>query len=124
MSNDDRPVLGISMGDPGGIGPEIAAKALDQSEIYDIAQPLVVGDFRVMRDVLRFSGLKQTLNPIQKIQDARFVHGAIDILDMNNMPLDRLQYKQATPEQGKASFEYVAKNIELALNGEIDGTVT
>jgi 4-hydroxythreonine-4-phosphate dehydrogenase len=124
MQSSKRPILGISVGDPGGIGPEITAKALNQSDIYDAVQPLVVGDSRVMEDALRFTDVKLTLNPIQEIQDARFVHGMLDILDINNMPMDRLRYKKVTPDQGKASFEYVAKNIELALNGEIDGTVT
>ena len=40
------------------------------------------------------------------------------------MPLENLRYKQVTPEQGRASFEYVAKVIELALAGRIHGTVT
>jgi 4-hydroxythreonine-4-phosphate dehydrogenase len=77
-----------------------------------------------MEDVLRFTDVKLALNPIQKITNARFEHGILDILDMHNMPMDRLRYKQVTPEQGKASFEYVSKIIELALKGEIDGTVT
>ena len=42
MSNDKRPVLGISIGDPGGIGPEITAKALNQKKIYELTRPLVV----------------------------------------------------------------------------------
>ncbi len=124
MQSSYRPILGISMGDPGGIGPEITAKALSQSEIYDLAQPIVVGDFRVLEDVLTYTDVKLALNPIQKIANARFVHGTLDILDMNNMPMDRLRYKKVTPEQGNASFEYVAKIIELAMEGEIDGTVT
>jgi 4-hydroxythreonine-4-phosphate dehydrogenase len=119
-----RPVLGISMGDPGGIGPEITAKALYQREIYDLARPLVVGDLKVMENVLGFTDVKLALNPIRKISAARFQHGTLDLLDLNNMPIDRLRYKQVTPEQGNASFGYVSKVIELALAGEIDGTVT
>ena len=124
MSADTRPVLGISMGDPGGIGPEITAKALNEKKIYELARPLVVGDYRVMEDVLRFTDLKLTLNPVRKVEDARGVHGSIDILDLKNMPLDRLKYKQVTAAQGRASFEYVAKLIDLAMQRKIDGTVT
>ena len=124
MERGSRPILGISMGDPGGIGPEITAKALNQEEIYDLARPLVVGDFQVMQGVLGFTDVRLALNPIQKITDARFEYGILDILDMNNMPMDRLRYKQVTPEQGNAAFEYVSKIIELALEGAIDGTVT
>jgi len=124
MSHDARPVLGISAGDPGGIGPEITVKALNLKEIYDVSRPLAVADLRVMRDALRFSGADLTLNAVQRVQDARFAHGTLDILDIQNMPLDRLRYKEVTAEQGRASYEYVARVIELAMSGEIDGTVT
>ena len=66
MSDDKRPVLGITIGDPGGIGPEITAKALNEKKIYELSRPVVVGDYRVMEDVLRFTNLKLTLNPIGK----------------------------------------------------------
>ena len=36
MPQSQKPLLGITMGDPGGIGPEICAKALDESDIYRI----------------------------------------------------------------------------------------
>ena len=124
MSNDKRPIIGISVGDPGGIGPEITAKALAGEDIYDLCRPLVVADSGFMEDVLRFTGLKLSPHPVQRIGDARFVAGILDVLDMHNMPLEHLKYKTVTPEQGRASFEYVAKVIELAMSKEIDGTVT
>ncbi len=39
-----RPIIGITMGDPSGIGPEIIIKALSDSSIYEICQPVVLGD--------------------------------------------------------------------------------
>lgn len=124
MATDSRPVLGISAGDPGGIGPEIAVKALNRADIYDICRPLVVADARFMEDVIRFTNVPLSLNRITRPQDGLFIHGTMDILHMANMDPDRLNYKQVVPEQGQASFEYVVKIIELALNIEIDGTVT
>jgi 4-hydroxythreonine-4-phosphate dehydrogenase len=124
MATDSRPVLGISAGDPGGIGPEIAVKALNRADIYDICRPLVVADARFMEDVIRFTNVPLSLNRITRPQDGLFIHGTMDILHMANMDPDRLNYKQVVPEQGQASFEYVVKIIELALNKEIDGTVT
>jgi 4-hydroxythreonine-4-phosphate dehydrogenase len=124
MSEDKRPILGISIGDPGGIGPEITAKALNEKRIYELARPLVVGDYRVMADVLRFTDVKLTLNPVGEAREASGLHGTMDILDLKNMPIDRLRYKEVTSDQGRASFEYVAKVIELALAKKIDGTVT
>ena len=124
MNDDKRPILGISIGDPGGIGPEITAKALSEKRLYELARPLVVGDYRIMADVLKFTDVKLTLNVVNEAQDTRGLHGTMDILDLKNMPLERLRYKEVTPDQGRASFEYVAKVIELALEKKIDGTVT
>jgi 4-hydroxythreonine-4-phosphate dehydrogenase len=124
MRGDHRPILGISIGDPGGIGPEITAKALNLKEIYDISRPLAVADYGVMQDALKFSDVDLTINAVQNVRDARFAHGTMDILDMANMPLDHLRPQKISPEQGKASFEYVVRVIELAMKGEIDGTVT
>jgi 4-hydroxythreonine-4-phosphate dehydrogenase len=124
MIVDSRPVLGISVGDPGGIGPEITAKALYHKDIYEVCCPLVVADAGVIEDVLAFTGLPLKLKKIAKPQDGLFEHGTMDILHMPNMKTDRLRYKEVTPEQGHASFEYVAKIIELALRRDIGGTVT
>jgi len=124
MSVEERPILGISMGDPGGIGGEVTAKALDQREIYEVCRPLVVGDARVMEDVLRFTGLPLKLNTVDRPGEGLYQHGIMDILHMATMDPARLRYKQVTAEQGQASYEYVAAVIDLALRGEIDGTVT
>lgn len=121
---DRLPIVGISMGDPGGIGPEICAKALAERDIYRICRPLVVGDARVIADAVRFSGLELRTAPCRRVSEARFSHGTIDVFDLENLPLEKLRHKQVTAEQGKASFEYVAKVIELARAGEIDATVT
>ena len=115
MTADERPILGISVGDPGGIGPEVTAKALDHKDIYELCRPLAVGDARVMEDVLRFTKLNMRLNVVDKPGDGLYQFGTVDILHMANMDLAHLRYKQVTPEQGQASFEYVAKIIDLAL---------
>jgi 4-hydroxythreonine-4-phosphate dehydrogenase len=124
MSVRERPILGISVGDPGGIGPEVTAKALDQREIHGVCRPLVVADARVMENVLRLTGLALNLNTIDRPTEGLYQHGSMDILHMANMDPDRLRYKRVTAEQGQASFEYVTTVIDLALKGEIDGTVT
>lgn len=124
MSEDTRPILGISTGDPGGIGPEIFAKALNEEDIYTHCRPLLVADSEIVEDVLGFIDVKLEINPVKHVRDALFQHGTIDVLDMENLPVNLLRYKEVTADQGKASFEYVAKVIELATKNEIDGTVT
>lgn len=120
----NRPIVGISSGDPGGIGPEVTAKALDRPEIYALCRPLVVSDAAVMRDAVHRAGLNLAVNAVSSPDEGKYEHGIIDVLDMGGLPEGELRYKTATAAQGKASFAYIAKNIELAMAGKIDATVT
>jgi 4-hydroxythreonine-4-phosphate dehydrogenase len=122
--NSHRPLLAITMGDPGGIGPEVCAKALALEEVYAVCRPLVVGDVAIVEDVIRLCGLTLGVHAVDQPAQGRYQRGVIDVLDLHNMALDQLRYGQVTPEHGKASFEYVAKAIELALRGAVDATVT
>ena len=51
----ERPIVGISMGDPFGNGPEITVKALNDPEVYKTCKPLVVGDRSCMEYALAVS---------------------------------------------------------------------
>ncbi|MCG6861134.1 MAG: 4-hydroxythreonine-4-phosphate dehydrogenase PdxA, partial [Chromatiaceae bacterium] len=124
MSETYRPLLGISMGDPGGIGPEICVKALDTPAVYDTCRPLVVGDAEIVRDAVRFCSLELEVSPCDRAAEGGYHPGAIDVLDLDNLPLSALKLGTVTAAQGRASFEYVARVIALALAGEVDGTVT
>jgi 4-hydroxythreonine-4-phosphate dehydrogenase len=124
MSETYRPLIGISMGDPGGIGPEICAKALVSSSIYALCRPLVIGDARILRDAVRFCGLDLQVGVCDRPSEGSYSQGAIDILDLQNLSLSELKLGAVTAAQGKASFEYVAKVVALALAREVDGTVT
>ena len=122
--NNARPIVGISVGDPGGIGPEVTVKALASPKVFEQCRPLVIGDASVVRDALRFTGLNLSVNAIASPEQGIYKPGVVDVLDMGNMPIDQVRYGVVTPQQGKASFEYIAKNIELAMTCHIDATVT
>jgi len=120
----ERPLLGITIGDPGGIGPEICAKALNDPDIYTICRPLLIGDAAIMANAVSFCNLDLNINGCQDVSDGRFIPGTLDVLDLGNMPLAQLKHKTVTPAQGKAAFEYIDTVIRLALDKKIDGTVT
>ena len=48
-----RPIVGITMGDPFGNGPEITVRALADKSIYEKCAPIVVGDRRSMEYALK-----------------------------------------------------------------------
>ena len=119
-----RPLLGISVGDPGGIGPEVTVKALALKEIYTICRPLVVSDFGLMENALQIADAQLELNRVSSPTNGRYELGRIDVLDMRNVDMSKLVHKKVIIENGRACFDYIKKVIELALAGEIDGTVT
>ncbi len=128
---DKRPIIGITMGDPAGCGPEITIKALYQKDIYDRCRPLVVGDARVLDDAIKILTRTGFLKAeeivtrrVSSVSEARFVYGTIDVLHMDLVDMDQLQYGVLSPMCGKAAYLCVEKVIALAMAGQVDATVT
>lgn len=122
--NEQRPILGITMGDPASIGPEVAAKAFANHEIYNTCRPLVVGDARVIEDAVRFCGLDLKVNAVKAVSQAEFLPGQIDVYDLENVDLAELKKGEMSAMAGNVAFQTVVETINLAMKGEIDGTVT
>jgi 4-hydroxythreonine-4-phosphate dehydrogenase len=119
-----RPVLGITMGDPAGIGPEIAAKALAQPEVRDKARPLVIGDARVMANAARIAHLGQTVRPISRASEATFAPDRIEVLDLQNADPAAFTVGRVSAVCGRAAYEYIERGVQLCQEGAIAGIVT
>jgi 4-phospho-D-threonate 3-dehydrogenase / 4-phospho-D-erythronate 3-dehydrogenase len=122
--NNELPIIGISMGDPAGIGPEIAAKALAKKEVYEICRPLITGDASVMEQAVNIAKVNLQVRSIAKVSEAKFSYGVIDVVDLKDVDVNRLEHGKVSAMAGKAAFEAVKKVIELAMAEEIDATVT
>jgi 4-hydroxythreonine-4-phosphate dehydrogenase len=119
-----KPIIGITMGDPASIGPEIAIKAFLRDRVTGICRPLVVGDAGVLEQTARQLGLPVEVRGVSRVADAVFQPGVIDVLDMKTVDLSSLMMGEVSAMAGHAAFEAVRKVIELALAGEVDATVT
>lgn len=119
-----KPIIGITMGDPASIGPEIAIKALLNESIHAICRPLLVGDAGVFNDIVQRLKLPATVNAIASVKDAAFKIGTVDVLDLKNVDMSKLVFGEISAMAGNASFEAVKKVIDLAMVGDIDATVT
>ena len=119
-----RPILGISMGDPAGVGPEIAAKALANKHVYEIARPLIVGDAKVIARAADIIKVDLKVKAVSQVSEAAFEYRVIDVLDLKNVNIGMLEYGKVSSMAGKAAFEAIEKVITLALDGQIDATVT
>jgi 4-phospho-D-threonate 3-dehydrogenase / 4-phospho-D-erythronate 3-dehydrogenase len=119
-----KPIIGITMGDPAGIGPEIIAKTLARPEICGLCHPLVIGDSNVMRQAIGIAGADLKVNPVNSVAGAKFVFGLMDVFDLANVDIALLQQGKISVMAGHAAFEAIRKVIELAAAREIHAVVT
>ncbi len=120
----NRPIIAITMGDPASIGPEIAVKALQEKSIHEICKPLLVGDAKVFEQIISKLKLNVKVNAVNKVADAKYGLGTIDVFDLDITDINKLQFGKIDAMCGEASFQAVEKVIELALAGQVDATVT
>lgn len=118
------PIIGISMGDPAGIGPEIAVKALNDKAVYEKCRPLVTGDASAMEQAVKIAKADLKVNAISKVSEAKFQYGTIDVVDLKDVDVSKLQHGKVSAMGGAAAFDAVKKVIELAMADEVDATVT
>ena len=119
-----QPVIGIPMGDPSGIGPEIVVKALKNEDIYRVCRPLVIGDAKIIQRAAQICNIDVKINIITKSDEGQYGSGIINIIDLNNIDMEHFMYGAVQAQNGLASYEYIKKSVALALNKEIVSIAT
>ena len=118
-----RPILGITMGDAAGGGPEVIVKALADAEIYRIARPLVYGDAKMMERAVHIVGAKVHCHAVERPADGHYEEGTIDVVDLANLPAD-LPFAQVDGRAGRAAYEYIERACADAMHRSIHAIVT
>ena len=118
------PVIGIPMGDPAGIGPEIVLKALRNKELYDICKPVIIGDANLLRKMEELLKTGLSINVIDQPDQGKFTFGFADVISLDNIDVNTLEYGKVQAQAGKAAFEYIVKTTELAISSKIDAIAT
>ena len=109
--NSERPIIGVTMGDAAGIGPEIVLKALADESLRAVCQVVVIGDAAFLRRTAYELGL------------VVFESGDVEIIDLVNLPADfEIGIDQAVT--GKASAEYIEAAVSLWKEKRIDAICT
>ena len=121
---NNKPIIGITMGDPAGIGAEVVVKALNNEDFYRRAAPVVFGDKERIQQSIRIAGLPLKAREIEDLSEAKFEYGVIDVLKFDIPGVDDLPYGQVSALAGKAAVSYVFKAIEFAQAHKIDAIVT
>lgn len=118
------PIVGITMGDPVGIGPEIIHKALCNPSIYEICKPLVIGDYNILKDAGRAIDSSLDIHVLNNKDEGRFSYGAIDMISVSDLDVDQIEMGQPDANTGAAMIKYITTAIDLALKKNTAAVVT
>ncbi len=112
-------MIAVSMGDPNGVGPEIALKAFADGEFP--LDGFVVGDISVLE---RCADLISVRVPLAAMEGMVLREGVLNVLDMGIVSAEALCPGKMSAESGAASLEYIRNAARLAIDGVAEAMVT
>lgn len=119
----NRPIIGLTVGDPAGIGPEIVIKALADPAIHACMKPLVFADRAVLVQTIDMLGKTITLHDVQMPSEGHYRAGCVDFIDVGSLD-GPIAYGEVSAAGGHAGYTYLDRAIDVALAGDIDGLAT
>jgi 4-hydroxythreonine-4-phosphate dehydrogenase len=116
-----QPVIGITMGDPSGIGPEIITKLFIEDNMLTFCNPMIIGDANVLS---KYAGSALAIREIASPDEAEYRPGTMDVMKISS--LDKKDYLPGKPtlEGGAAMVEYILSAVDMCLKGQIAAMVT
>src|SRR5947208_12113631 len=99
--------VALTMGDPAGIGPEIIARLWAEG---GLPPALVIGEAAIMGRAVRIVGAALAIHRIDRIEEAEFRPGTVDVLQAGTLPAD-LAFGRIDARAGAAAYGYVAHAV-------------
>jgi len=118
------PIIGITMGDPTGVGPEIIVKALSMKEPFQVCRPFVFGDQEVVSKTIEMLGLNTKVDVFEKIPEEGYLPQKIFLFPLSQLRADSLHFGKPNRECGEAMVKYVEEAVKWVKNGELDAITT
>lgn len=119
-----RPLIGITIGDPAGIGPEIVVRSLANPDIYQQVRPLIIGSKKIVERALLVTNSQLIVQAVAAPADGTYRPGTVDVLDIDNVQPDAVPFGVISATAGQAAYDYIKTAIALALDKRIDGIAT
>jgi 4-phospho-D-threonate 3-dehydrogenase / 4-phospho-D-erythronate 3-dehydrogenase len=124
-----RVVLGFTMGEPQGVGPWLVMKAMSNPGLFQLIQPVVVGDEAIMSRAAARAGIAtdqlMRVSPVELTQwRDQPAEGRILLVQTDCPGLEMTEEGHASAAGGRAAFNAVREAFALAASGQIDALVT
>ena len=123
MKSRMKPRIGITLGDPAGIGPEVALKAVRDPKILAAVRPVLLGPRAALEHYARRLRLTARLSISSELPD-RPATGEIVALDTGGFELPEIPFGQVHVECGRAALAAIRRGVALAREGLLDALVT
>lgn len=121
---DYKPIIGITIGDPSGIGPEIIIKALKEERIYKECRPIVIGCSNVLERAAEAIGEKIQIQVETDPKSAEYRCGVINVIEAGQYNISTLEWGKEQELGGRIAIDAINKSIRLGMAGEIDAVTT
>lgn len=119
----ERPIVATMIGDPGGVGPEVAVKALATGLPSRGARPLLVGSVAAVERAIANCGLDLRARRVASVAEAAYEPGLVDVLDTGALAPGDLVIGQPTAAAGRAVRAWLDTSTRLAEQGEVDAWI-
>ena len=120
---NNLPIIGITMAEASGIGPEILVKLLRDSSVRSFCRPLALGDSRVLEFACKKFNVPMNFRPINYPSEADWKAEEINLIDLQDVPLEKLNPGKHNAITGRAMLNYTDKLIEFFKDESIHGGV-
>lgn len=119
-----KPILAVTLGDPAGTGPELITKAFTSAEVRAVCRPVVIGDARVVRAAVGFTGSPVTVRVVAQASEVGDDASVVDVIDLANVDPAAFQRGRVSAHAGAAAYDAIKRAVELTLAGETHAVVT
>lgn len=120
---DNKPVLGVVLGDACGVGPELIAGLCAKDKVYPYCNPIIIGDARILEKAQEVVKSNFEVRIIDQVEDAKFTPGVYNILDQKDLAPCDITVGEVCAASGKASGDMLIKALDLCKEGKLDGFV-
>jgi len=118
------PIIGITMGDPTGIGPEILVKALSRKELFQSCRPIVFGDREVLLNTIKRLGLDTLVEVFEKRPEDGYLPQKIFLYPLSQLNVASLQFGKPDRKCGEAMVKYIEEAVQWVQGGKLDAITT
>jgi 4-hydroxythreonine-4-phosphate dehydrogenase len=123
MTVQRKPIVALTIGDPGGIGPEIVARSVGSGTVKRLCTSVVVGDPEVLAGCRAFVPEKVRFTTVSSLDQLAEASGCIPVINPCD-PVRRHRWGTVRKDHGRAAMAYVRFAVGEALAGRVDGIVT